>query len=426
MSKPLSGKTVVLGLQHTFVMFGATVLVPMMTGLDVGITLFTVGVGTLIFHAATGFKVPIFLGSSFAFIPVIRVIAQTMDISYALGGIVVAGGFYIAAAAVFKFMPVGLLHKIFPPHVTGTIIILIGVILAPVAVKDATDSFGGTIREQITELGCWGLAFFTFGMGIFIKLAFSRGGLKLISMLPVFLAILAGYVLSAILGVVDFSPIAQAAWIGLPQFSQPQFDLSAIVLVAPVAIVTIVEHFGDILAISKVTGKDFLANPGISRSFFGNGIATSFAAFAGGPATTTYSENIGTMALTGVHDPAVMRMAAVFAIFLAFVPKFSAFMGTIPPPVIGGISILLFGMISAIGIRSMVDAHVRIHDPKILVIVAAMLVLGLGTGAIAHLDPTAPGAAVSAGDFAFSGLGLAAVVGVFLNVLLNISSFKEE
>ncbi|MDR1933773.1 MAG: uracil-xanthine permease family protein [Spirochaetales bacterium] len=427
MKNPLSAKTVVLGLQHTFVMFGSTVLVPMVTGLDIGVTLFAAGTGTLIFHVVTKFKVPVFLGSSFAFIPALVVIGESEGLPYALGGIVAAGGLYIIVAIIFMFVSIDVMHKIFPPHVTGPIIILIGIILAPVAIKNATDAYVGNIRGQISELGCWGIAFFTFAAGVFVKMAFPKWGLKFLSLLPVLFALLAGYTLAVLTGIVDFSAVAKAAWIGLPAFSSPKFSLSAISFTVPVAIVTMVEHFGDILAIGNVTGKDYLADPRISRTLLGDGIATSVAAFIGGPANTTYSENTGAVALTEAHDPAIMRIAAVFAILLSLVPKFSAIVGTIPAPVIGGISILLFGMISAIGIKNMVDARIDIHDPKILMTVAAMLVLGLGTGTISSLvDPRAPGAAISAGSFSFSGLGLAAIAGVFLNIVLNISNFKNK
>jgi uracil permease len=427
MKNPLSAKTVALGLQHTFVMFGSTVLVPIVTGLDIGVTLFAAGIGTLIFHVVTRGKVPVFLGSSFAFIPALLIIGKSQGLPYALGGIVAAGGLYVIVAVIFTFVSVDVLHKIFPAHITGPIIILIGIILAPVAIKNATDAYVGNIRAQIGELGCWGVAFFTFAVGVFVKTAFPKWGLKFLSLLPVLLALFAGYLLSVTFGIVDFTPVAEAAWVGLPEFSFPKFSLSAIVFTVPIAIVTMVEHFGDILAIGQVTGRDFLEDPKISRTLLGDGIATSVAAFIGGPANTTYSENTGAVALTGVHDPAVMRIAALCAILLSLIPKFSAFVATIPAPVIGGISILLFGMISAIGIKNVVDARTRIHDPKILMTVAAMLVLGLGTGAISNLvDPQAPGAALAAGDFFFSGLGLAAVVGVFMNIVLNASSFRKN
>lgn len=427
MTKDLNARNVVLGLQHTFVMFGATVLVPIITGLDIGVTLFAAGVGTLIFHVVTRFKVPVFLGSSFAFIPALVVIGQQQGLPYALGGIMVAGVLYVIVSTIFRFVSVDVLHKILPPHVTGPIIILIGVILAPVAIKNATDAYVGNIREQITELGCWGIAGITFVSGVFVKVYFPRWKLNFLSLLPVLFALLTGYFISVAAGIVNFSSLADAAWIGLPKFTLPKFSLSAISFTVPIAIVTMVEHFGDILAIGNVTGKDYLEDPKISRTLLGDGIATSFAALIGGPANTTYSENTGAVALTGVYNPLVMRIAAVFAIILSLIPKFTAIVGTIPAPVIGGISILLFGMISAIGIKNMVDARVDMHDPKVLMISAAMIVLGLGTGAIANLvEPQAPGASITLGSFSFSGLGLAAIVGVTMNLILNASDFRKK
>ena len=423
----LSGKVVVLGIQHTFVMFGATVLVPILTGLDIGVTLFAAGVGTLLFHVVTKFKVPVFLGSSFAFLPALFVIGQTEGLPYALGGILVAGLLYIVVAIIFNFVSIDVLHRILPPHVTGPVIILIGIILAPVAILNSVDGYVGNVQAQIGVIGCWLVAFFTFAVGIVVKVAFPKWRLNFLSLLPVLIAIIAGYVLSIIIGVVDFSSVRAAAWIGIPSFTLPRFSMTAISFAVPIAIVTMVEHFGDILAIGNVVGKDFLKDPKISRTLLGDGIATSLSALIGGPANTTYSENTGAIALTGVHNPAVMRVAAVFAILISFIPKFNALIGTIPAPVIGGISILLFGMISAIGVKNMVDARVDMGDPKILMIVAAMMVLGLGTGAIGNLvGGDAAGAAVTFGNFNLGGLGLAAIVGILLNLIINFESFKKK
>jgi uracil permease len=426
-SEAITGKTVVLGLQHTFVMFGATVLVPILTGLDIGVTLFAAGVGTWLFHILTKFKVPVFLGSSFAFIPPLIAIGSNpeMGLPYALGGIVIAGGLYVVVAIIFMFVKVDVLHKILPPHVTGPVIILIGVILAPVAILNAVDGYVGAVQSQIGVLGCWGVAGFTFAVGILVKVAFPKWRMKFLSLLPVLIAIIMGYVLSVIIGIVDFTAVNEAKWFGVPAFSLPKFSGSAISLVVPIAIVTIVEHFGDILAIGNVVGKDFLKDPTISRTLLGDGLATSLSAAIGGPANTTYSENTGAVALTGVFNPWVMRIAAVFAIIMSFVPKFTNAIGTIPAPVIGGISILLFGMISAIGVKNMVDHRVDMGNPKVLMIVAAMMVLGLGTGAISQITGGV-GSAISFGNFSFGGLGLAAIVGILLNLIINFDSFKKS
>ncbi|MDX9959164.1 MAG: uracil-xanthine permease family protein [Clostridia bacterium] len=405
--KDLTGKNVVMGLQHTFVMFGATVLVPIITGLDVGVTLFAAGIGTWIFHIVTGFKVPVFLGSSFAFIPGIAAVAASQGLPYALGGIVVAGLLYVVVAVIFKFVSYDNLHKILPPHVTGPMIILIGLILAPVAVSSANGTNSPGVVDLIGVNGCWAVALFTFAVGIFVKIGFPKFGWKFLSNLPVLFALIAGYLLAIIIGIVDFSSVTNASWIGFPKFTFPKFSVEAITIMVPIAIVTMVEHFGDVLAIGNVVGKDFIKDPGVHRTLIGDGIATSVSALIGGPANTTYSENTGAVALTGVKNPVVMRIAAVFAIVLAMIPKFTALIGTIPAPVIGGISILLFGMISSIGIKNMVDAKVNLSNAKLLIITATMLVLGLG------------GAAFKFGNINLSGLGLAAIFGIILNLILR-------
>ena len=406
--KDLNGKNIVMGLQHTFVMFGATVLVPLLTGLDVGVTLFAAGIGTLLFHVLTKFQVPVFLGSSFAFIPGIIAVSKAAggSLPEALGGIALAGLLYVIVAIIFRFVNVSVLHRILPPHVTGPMIVLIGLILAPVAIQNASGTYSAATVQKIGVNGCWLVALVTFAAAVFIRIYFSKIGLKFLSMLPVLLSLIVGYIFAIIWGIVDFTIVKEAAWFGLPHFTLPVFSLRAISIIVPIAIVTIVEHFGDILAIGNVVGKDFIAKPGIHRTLLGDGLATSLSALIGGPANTTYSENTGAVALTGVHNPLVMRIAAVFAILLSFIPKFTAVISTIPAPVIGGISILLFGMISSIGIKNMVDHKVNLGNPKILMISSAMLVLGLG------------GAQFNIGNFELSGLGLAAVIGIILNLIL--------
>ncbi|MCP4216878.1 MAG: uracil-xanthine permease [bacterium] len=408
--RDITGQNIIMGIQHTFVMFGATILVPLLTGLDIGVALFASGVGTLLFHIITQFKVPVYLGSSFAFIPPIIAVTKSASLPEALGGILMAGLVYTFVAVLFRFIDISILHKLLPPHVTGPMIVLIGLILAPVAVKNANGSFSEQLVKQIGSNGCWGVALFTFASAVFIKLYFDKPGTKLISMLPVLLALGASYLFAAVIGITDFTNIKEAAWFGLPNFSMPVFNLQAISITVPVALVTIVEHFGDVLAIGNVVGKDFIKSPGIHRTLIGDGLATTLSAAIGGPANTTYSENTGAVVLTGNYNPVIMRIAAVFAIFLSFIPKFTAIISTIPTPVIGGISILLFGMISSIGIKNMVDNKVDFTDAKILITSAAMLVLGLG------------GAQFSLGRFQLSGLGLAAIVGVLLNLFFNFKS----
>ncbi|MDP8226769.1 MAG: uracil-xanthine permease family protein [Candidatus Celaenobacter polaris] len=414
--KDLNGKNFIIGFQQMFVMFGATVLVPLLTGLDVGVTLFTAGIGTLLFHIVTKFEVPVFLGSSFAFIPGIIAVstAKGGSLPEALGGIVIAGLVYIVVAIIFKYISVRTLHKILPPFVTGPMIILIGLILAPVAISNANGTNSASIVEKIGVNGCWFIAMFTFAVAVFVKVFFEKVGQKFLSMLPVLFALISGYLLATVLGIVDYTSINEAAWFGLPKFSLPEFSIRSISIIVPIAIVTIVEHFGDILAIGNVVGKDFFKNPGIHRTLLGDGLATSLSAMIGGPANTTYSENTGAVALTGNFNPIIMRIAAVCAISLSFIPKFTSIITTIPGPVIGGISILLFGMISSIGIKNMVDHKVDLTNPKILMISAAMLVLGLG------------GAKISFGNFELEGLGLAAIVGVLLNVILNFKEIRKR
>jgi uracil permease len=280
-------------------------------------------------------------------------------------------------------------------------------ILAPVAIQNANGTNSPAIAEVIGKAGCWGVALVTFAAGVFVKIFLERWGFKFLSTLPVLCALIIGYLTSILVGIVSFESISNAGWLGLPPFSLPVFDIRAISIAVPVAIVTMVEHFGDVLAIGNVVEKDFIRDPGIHRTLIGDGVATSLSALMGGPANTTYSENTGAVALTGNFNPIVMEIAAIFAIILSVVPKFGAMISTIPAPVIGGISILLFGMISSIGIKTMVDNRVNLHDPRILIITAAMLVLGLG------------GAEFVLGPIALSGLGLAAIVGIILNAILS-------
>lgn len=397
-----------MGFQHMFVMFGATVLVPILTGLNISVALFASGVGTLIFHVATKRKVPVYLGSSFAFIPAIIAIATAEggSLSQACGGMVIAGLMYVIVALIFRLIDFKTIYRILPPHVTGSMIILIGLILAPVAVKNANGGNTPQLLASIGASGCWGIALFTLAVGIFVKIGLARRGFKFLSTLPVLIALISGYLLALIVGIVDFAPVRAADWLGFPAFALPTFNLRAISIAVPIAIVTMVEHFGDILAIGNVVGKDFIRDPGIHRTLIGDGVATTVAAMLGGPANTTYSENTGAVALTGNYNPVVMEIAAGFAILLALVPKFGALIASIPMPVIGGISILLFGMIASVGIKTMVDNRVNLHEPGVLIVTAAMLVLGLG------------GAEFALGPVRLCGLGLAAIVGIVLNLIL--------
>jgi len=393
-SKLPKAQAIFLGLQHALAMFGATILVPILTGLHVSVALFTAGVGTWAFHFITKKKVPAYLGSSFAFIaPISLVIEQHGGIPAAQGGVIVAGIIYaIVAFIIYKVGP-GLIKKVFPPIVTGPIIIIIGLNLAPVAIDQATGSTANVIVAMAALLGAA------------IAAVFAKGFLKIV---PVIVGLVTGYVVAIIVGIVDFSPILDKAWIGLPAFTVPAFQMRAISIIAPVAIVSMVEHVGDVLAISETIGKgrELVTDPGIHRTMAGDGIATTIAGIFGGPPNTTYGENTGVLALTKVYDPIVMRIAATFAIVMAIVPKFGGFIETIPQPVIGGISILLFGMIATIGVRTLVENQTDLKISRNLIIAATTLVLGLG------------GAALQIWGLEFSGMALAAVVGIVLNQVL--------
>jgi len=383
-----------LGLQHALAMFGATILVPILTGLHVSVALFTAGVGTWLFHFITKKKVPAYLGSSFAFIaPISLVIEQHGGIPAAQGGIIVAGIIYAVVAFIIYQVGPSLIKKIFPPVVTGPVIMLIGMILAPVAI----DMAGGSTQNVVVAVAA--LA------GAVIAAIFSRGFLKLI---PIIIGLITGYIVAVIVGMVDFSPVMNNAWIGLPEFTVPKFQLTAITIIAPVAIVSMVEHVGDVLAISETIGKgrELVTDPGIHRTMLGDGMATALAGIFGGPPNTTYGENTGVLAITKVYDPVVMRIAATFAIAMAVVPKFGGLIETVPSPVIGGISFLLYGMIATIGIRTLVESQTDLKISRNLVVVATILVLGLG------------GAVLKLGRVEFSSLALAALAGVILNLIL--------
>ncbi|MBN4050778.1 MAG: uracil permease [Alkaliphilus sp.] len=383
------GKSAVLGLQHLFTMFGATVLVPIITGLNISVALFMAGAGTLLFHVVTKGKIPVFLGSSFAFIAPMLAVTQLTNIQYAQGGIVVAGLVYLLLAGLIYFFGAEKIISFFPPVVTGSIIMVIGLKLAPIAIKMAKDN--------------WTLAIVSFAI-VAIVSVYMKGFIKV---LPVVFGLLGGYLLALLTGVVDFTPIAEAGWIGVPSFTIARFSWTTVMMIAPVAIATSVEHIGDVLAIRGITGDDYLENPGLHRTMLGDGLATALSAMFGGPANTTYSENTGVLALTKVYDPKVMQIAACFAILLAVIPKLGAILTTIPTPVVGGISIILFGMIAAIGGKIFVENKVDFMKSRNLIITAVILVLGIGG---ASLQITT--------NFSIDGMALAAIIGIILNKVL--------
>ncbi|MBD1569071.1 MULTISPECIES: uracil-xanthine permease family protein [Aliivibrio] len=390
------------GFQMLFVAFGALVLVPLLTGLDPNVALFGAGVGTLLFQLVTRRSVPIFLASSFAFIAPIIYGTQTWGIPATMGGLMVAGLVYVALGAVIKVRGVAFIHKLLPPVVVGPVIMVIGLGLAPTAVNMALGKTGDGAYQLVDgQLAMWIAAaslFTTIAVSVF-----SKGFFKL---LPILSGIVVGYSLSLMFGVVDFTPVHQAAWFALPNFTFPEFNINAILFMIPVAIAPAVEHVGDMLAISNVTGKDYLKKPGLHRTITGDGIATMAASFIGAPPNTTYSEVTGAVMLTKAFNPVIMTWAAVCAIVLALVGKLGAILQTIPVPVMGGIMILLFGSIATVGLNTLIKNQVDLHKARNLTIVGVTLVFGIG------------GMAVGIGDFNLQGVSLCGIVAITLNLIL--------
>lgn len=381
-------RRVVVGVQFLFVAFGATVLVPLLVGLDPSVALFTAGLGTLIFQLITKGKVPIFLGSSFAFIAPIQKATALYGLAGTLSGMAAVGVVYGLVSALIKWRGVGLVKRLFPSAVYGPVIILIGVSLAPVGVKMASSNW---------LIACISLA------GVVVALMYGRGIFKLI---PVFVGIVVGYVVSIFTGNVDFSIISNAPWISIPKFVTPEFSVEAILFLIPVALAPIVEHVGDIYAISAVTGKDFVKDPGLHRTMLGDGVACTVAGFVGGPPATTYAEVTGAIALTKVFDPRVLQITGVTAIAFAFLGKINGFLKSIPEAVLGGIMLILFGIIAAIGIKTMIVDKLNLTKSRNQIIVALILTVGIG------------GVVLKIGEFELSGIGLAAIVGIVLNLIL--------
>ena len=428
--KNLTARDYLLSVQHLFAMFGATVLVPLLTGLNPSLALFSAGVGTLIFHLCTKCKVPVFLGSSFAFlaalISLIRpegaVIPENIPI--AQGGIIFAGLIYLLFAFIAYLVGVDRIKRIFPPVVTGPVIVVIGINLASTAISDATG--GADLSQGLGGAGSLNLAIALFTLFVVILCSiFAKGFFKLV---PILIGIAAGYLLCTILHVcgifqMDFSPIVNAAWInipfrtldsnGVPFMSLPRFEIGAILSVAPIALVTFMEHIGDITTNGTVVGQDFLKDPGLHRTLMGDGMATIFAGLVGGPPNTTYSENTGVLATTKNYNPMLLRVTAVFAILLGLFGKIGAVLQTIPGPVKGGVEIMLFGMIAAVGIRSLLDAKLDFTHSRNLTIVGLILVFGLG---FAQLG----GITLHFATFSLniSGLFIAVVIGVIMNLIL--------
>ena len=397
-------KSFVLGLQHLIAMFGATVLVPILTGFNPSVALFTAGVGTLIFHFCTEFKVPVFLGSSFAFIPLIIQVRDMYsgDLAYAQGGIVVAGFIYVILSFLVKAVGVTKIKKILPPQVVGPMIIVIGLTLVPVAVNMASTHY------------------LLAGVTLAVALLVNFLGKGFIKQLSILLGVISGYALSSMLGVLDTSGIQSASFLAIPAFTFPKFTFEAILIIAPVVLAVFMEHVGDITTNGAVVGKNFIEDPGLNKTLLGDGLATLFAGMLGGPANTTYGENTGVLAITNNYNPAILRITAVFAILLGLVGKLGAILSSIPTSVMGGISVMLFSMIALIGVKNIKDNHVKMNV-KNIVIMAAILIIGLAPSylpSIALAIPV-PGTVIS-----ISGLSLAAIVGVILNTIADATSKK--
>ena len=380
-------KTVV-GVQFLFVAFGATVLVPLLVGMDPSVALFTAGVGTLIFHLVTKGKVPIFLGSSFAFIAPIIKATELYGLPGTLSGLVAVGAVYGIMSALVRFRGVEFIARLFPPVVVGPVIMLIGLSLAGTGVSMAGEN--------------WTLAIIALITTVIVSL-FGKGLLKLI---PIFSGIVVGYIAAAFMGVIDFQPVADAAWFALPAFVRPEFRWEAVIFMLPVAIAPVIEHIGDVYAINEVAGKDFVKDPGLHRTMLGDGLACAAASLFGGPPVTTYSEVTGAISLTKITDPAVIRIAAIVGILFSVLGKVSAILKTIPSAVLGGIMLLLFGTIASVGVNSLIKNRVDLGDTRNLVIASLILILGIG------------GAELTIGRVTIGGIGLAALVGVLLNLVL--------
>ena len=406
-----TSKVLLLGLQHMFAMFGATVLVPALTGLSVSATLLFAGLGTLLFHFLTKRKVPAFLGSSFAFIGGYAAIAPNGErelLPYACLGVFFAALLYLVIAGLIKAFGVQKVMQFFPPIVTGPIIMAIGLNLSPSAINNCSANWFVAIVAIVVIVACniWG-----------------KGMIKII---PIILGVVASYIVGVICGQVDFSAVKEAAWFGLPFamqdtvfsiFSNPDSSLmiSAIIGIMPIAIATIVEHIGDMSAISSTVGENFIEEPGLHRTLLGDGLATMLASLFGAPANTTYGENTGVLNLTKVYDPMVIRLAAIFAIIFSFSPKFAALVSSMPAATVGGVSIVLYGMISAVGVRNVVENNVDFKNNRNVIIAALILVLSIG---ISYSSVGAISFTIGAINISLSGLAVGSLVGIILHAVL--------
>ncbi len=396
----------IIGLQFLFVAFGALVLVPILTGLDPNVALFTAGLGTLIFQIVNRKNVPpVFLASSFAFIAPIIYGVEKWGIAGTMSGLAAAGLFYVFLSILIRLKGSGFIHKLLPPIVTGPVIMTIGLILAPVAVFMATGHTG----DGKVELVPFGTAITISMLTLMATVLSTLWGRGMMRLLPILIGIAVGYVASMLFGIVDFSSVSKAPMFSVPSFVVPELNWEAILFILPIAIAPAVEHIGDMIAISNVTKEDYLKNPGLENTLLGDGLATSAASLLGGPPNTTYSEVTGAVTITKAYNPAIMTWAAIFAIALAFLSKLGGFLQTIPVPVMGGVMLLLFGIITSVGINTLVRAKVDMSDSRNMIIVSLILVFAIG------------GMSFNFGGVAFSGIGLGAILGIILNLVLPYS-----
>lgn len=398
-------RTILAGSQMLFVAFGALVLMPLLTGLNPSVALFTAGIGTLLFHAVTKNSVPVFLASSFVFIAPITYSTQTWGVSATMGALFVAGVVYMVLALLVKIKGSGFLHRIMPPVVTGPVIMVIGLGLAPIAVNMAMGKTGDGAIELFPYQDAMIVSMIALVTTLLVA-TLAKGVFRLV---PILAGVLVGYVAASTMGMVDLTKVAEAPVFAMPVFVAPEFNLAAILFMLPVAIAPAIEHVGDVLAIGNVTGKDYLKKPGLHRTLLGDGIATSAASLFGGPPNTTYSEVTGAVMLTKAFNPKIMIWASIFAILLAFVSKFGVLLQTIPAPVMGGILILLFGSIASVGLNTLVKARVDMSEQRNLVIVSTTLVFGIG------------GMAIGNGDLNLQGVSLCGLVAIVLNLVLPMS-----
>ena len=420
-----TGRMLILGLQHMFAMFGATVLVPLLTGLSVSTTLLCAGLGTLLFHLVTKGKVPAFLGSSFAYLGGFSIVApmladadgnltvvNTKMLPYACAGVALSGILYLLVSLLISTFGIRRIMKFFPPVVTGPIIISIGLILAPSAITNCESN--------------WLLAFVALGTVIVCNI----WGKGMVKILPILIGVLVSYAVALVTGAVDFQTIGAAAWFGIPLHKDSmglfaidgsETFISAVFTIVPIALATMMEHIGDIAAISATTGKNYIRDPGLNKTLLGDGLATAMAGLLGGPANTTYGENTGVLALTKIYDPLVIRIAAVFAMILSFCPKFEAVINTIPSGIVGGISFVLYGMISAIGVRNVVENKVDFTNSRNLIIAAVILVCALGFNSVGGITFAVAGVNIN-----LSGLAIAAIAGILLNAILPGNDYEFD